>query len=387
MIRVGVLMHGADRPLTGVTRVAVELGRALERRSDCEVVFLTPYRRGPFRGEPATWSAYMPGCRRVPGLMILGPLEISIIARRLHLDVVHDPVGVSPFILGRWAGDFRRVLSIHDAIAFQLPEAYPLLNNLLHRWYVPRTLPNVDAVITHSAHAKGDLEQFLHLSPDRIHVVSPGVSEVFRQAPDESPAEVAARHGLRQPYVLNVGVKQARKNLPGLLAAFAQLNARLPGYQLALVGPTLWRHGDLRETIGTLGLNGAVRVLGFVPDEDLRALYSQANVFVFPSLYEGFGLPVLEAMSCGVPVVCSNTTSLPEVGGDVAVLVDPRDPAAIARAMEEVLTDPELASSLRARGRERAREFTWDRYADSTMRVYEEVVSTGRGAHRGSSAP
>ena len=379
-MRVGLLMHGADRPVTGVTRVAVELGRALQQRDDCEVVFLVPYRSGPFRGAGYE-SAYLPGCGRVAPLMLFGGPVTSVAARRLKLDLIHDPVGASPFTLGRWAGRYKRVVSIHDAIAFRYPEGYPRLNNFLHRRYVPFTLRNVDAVVTVSDHARADLAEFLDIPPPDVFVAPLGVSELFRPVEDAESERVVSQLGLDRPFILSVGVKEARKNLARLIMAFEDLHPDLPEYQLALVGPTLWRHPISIEAIKARGIRDRVRLIEYVSDEELRALYSRASLFVHPSLYEGFGLPVLEAMACGTPVVASNSTSIPEVAGDAAVLVDPTDVPAIAQAMRRVLTDTELRSSLRARGFERARQFTWKRAAERTAAVYRSVLSSdSRGA-------
>lgn len=375
-MRIGLLMHGVDRPVTGVTRVAVELGRALQQQTDCEVVFLVPYRRGPFR-HGGYESVYLPGCGRVPTLMLFGGPLTSIAARRFRLDLIHDPVGASPFTLGRWAGTYKRVVSIHDAIAFRYPEGYPRLNNLLHRRYVPYTLRNVDAVVTVSQHARADLTRFLGIPPPPVHVTPLGVSEIFRPAEDEEAAMVVRRFGLDRPFILSVGVKEARKNLVRLIQAFEELHRDLPDFDLALVGPTLWRHQILAEAIKASGLRDRVRLIEYVSDEELRSLYSRARLFVHPSLYEGFGLPVLEAMACGAPVVASNSTSIPEVAGDAAVLVDPTNVHAIAEAMRQVLTDGDLLASLRVKGFERARQFTWQRAAETTASVYRAVLAGG----------
>ncbi len=374
-MRIGLLMHGADRPFTGVTRVAVELGRALQKRSDCEVVFLVPYRKGPFR-EGGYEFLYLPGCGRVAPLMLFGGPLTTIAARRLRLDLIHDPVGASPFTLGRWAGRYKRVVSIHDAIAFRYPEGYPRLNNFLHRHYVPYTLRNVDAVVTVSDHAREDLNEFLGIPPPEVHVAPPGVSETFHPVADAESAEVARRFGLDRPFILSVGAKEARKNLPRLILAFEDLHRDLPEYQLALVGPTLWRHPISIDAIKARGVRDRVRLIEYVSDEELRALYSRASLFVHPSLYEGFGLPVLEAMACGTPVVASNSTSIPEVAGDAAVFFDPTDVHALAEAMRHVLMDTDLQASLRAKGFERVSRFTWERAAETTAAVYRAVLGS-----------
>jgi glycosyltransferase involved in cell wall biosynthesis len=373
-VRVGFLTYGLDRPLSGVSRVALELGRELLRRDDVEVVFLTPYRTGPFVGEPGVRRQHLPGCRLLPGLMLLGGPLIARLARRLRLDLVHDPIGVSPFTLGRWAGRFRRLVTLHDAIAFEYPQGYPLLNNLLHRTYVPATLGNVDAVATDSEHARAALVRYLGLRPDRVPVIPLGVDAGrFRPVAPDAARAAAARYGLTGPYVLYVGAYQARKNILGLIEAFTRVRRAQPGLRLALAGPSLWAYPALRERVDALPPQ-AVHVLGYVAEPDLPALYSAASVYVLPSLYEGFGIPVLEAMACGTPVVCSTASSLPEVAGDAALLVDPNDPGAIAAAILRAATDRDLAEDLRRRGLARARGFTWERTAGGYAALYRALA-------------
>jgi glycosyltransferase involved in cell wall biosynthesis len=372
-MRAGILTYGLDRPLSGVTRVTQELGEALHRSGGCDVVFLTPYRDGPFCSPPFE-SYYLPGCRLLPGLMALGGPLIAAAAHRLGLDVVHDPAGVSPFTLGRWAGRFRRLTTIHDAIAFRYPEGYPWLNNFLNRRYVPATLRNLDGVITDSWDAAQDVERFLGVDPNRVHVVTLGVSAHFRPVAAAEASALARRYGLDGPFVLSVGAQQARKNMAGLLTAFAVVHRHRPDVRLALAGSTQWRDPALLRQLDADALEGAVVRLGYVPDADLPALYSAATVFAFPSLYEGFGLPVVEAMACGTAVVCSNATSLPEVAGDAAVLVDPRDPEALAGGLLRVLDDAALRDDLGRRGLARAQRFTWEEAARKTLEVYRKAL-------------
>ena len=372
-MRLGFITYGLDRPLFGVSRVVLELGRALAARPDCDPVFLTPYRDGPF-AEHGDSAVYLPGARLLPGLMSIGALELPIIARRHTLPIIHDPTGVSPFLLGRWAGRYKRVVSVHDAIAFRYPAGYTRFNNFLHRQYVPQTLRNVDAVITMSEASRNDLIQFLRLPPDKVHVIPLATDVAFQPLPAQHAAEVSARFGLRPPYVLYVGALEARKNLVTLLHAFARLRADFPDLTLAIAGRPRWKYSEIPHTLEVLHLGDAVHFTGYVPDADLPALYNAAAVFCFPSLYEGFGLPVLEAMACGTPVVCSAASSLPEVAGDAALLVPPNDIAALANALGRVMAEPALAGDLRARGLRRAATFSWDRTAEMTLAVYRRVL-------------
>lgn len=372
-LRVGLLMYGVNRQLSGITRVTIELGRALQRSGSCDVVFLTPYRSGPFR-DMGHESAYLPGCSRLPAMMAIGGPMIELAARRHRLDIIHDPTGISPFAYGgrgRWP---RRVVTIHDAIAFRFPQGYPWLNNFLHRRWVPRTLANVDAVMTVSHNAGQDLERYLHVDPSRLHVVPAGVGDQFRRLPPDTALEVAARYGLRQPYVLHVGIPAPRKNVVRLVEAFAGLHERLPEYRLVLVGRSAKHMPEVAAAVDRLGLADSVSLIGHVRDDDLPAIYGAASLFVLPSLYEGFGLPLLEAMACGTPIACADATSLPEVAGDAAVLFDPLDVPAMTAAMARVLTEPQLAQTLSRRGLERVRDYSWERTAEKTIDVYRQVM-------------
>jgi glycosyltransferase involved in cell wall biosynthesis len=373
-MRVGFLLYGVDRPLSGITRMAVELGRALQRSGRCKITFLTPYRHGPFRGEDGTWSEWLPGCGLLPGLMVFGGPELAVIARRLRLELIHDPTGVSPFTLPHWAGPRRRVVTVHDAIAIHDPAGYPWLNRFLHRTYLPATLGNVDAVITVSETSRADLAKYLRVPNDRLHVVPNGVSDEFRPVPPEEARHVAQRYGLAGPFILHVGIPWERKNLKRLVDAFAHVRDSRPDCRLALVGSRLRPIESLVEHIDRAGLRESVALLGHVPDGDLPALYSAAKVLAFPSLHEGFGLPILEAMACGTPVVCSDTSSLPEVAGGAAMLVNPLDVRALGHALLQVLQNPGVATSLRTRGLDRAATFTWDSIAAKTVDVYSAVA-------------
>jgi glycosyltransferase involved in cell wall biosynthesis len=183
------------------------------------------------------------------------------------------------------------------------------------------------------------------------------------------------RHHIEFPYILYVGSIEPRKNLPRLLVAYAHLRRRgSTRWRLVVAGPRKWKSGPVYDAVARLELAEHVHFAGFVPEADLPALYNGADLFAFPSLYEGFGLPVLEAMACGTPVVTANTSSLPEVAGAAALLVDPSDVEEIAGALRRVLEDPALARDLRERGLARAAQFSWERTARATVAVYEKVL-------------
>jgi glycosyltransferase involved in cell wall biosynthesis len=242
------------------------------------------------------------------------------------------------------------------------------------RVLVPAAARRSDRIIVDAASTREDLHTHLGIARERVDVVPLGVSP----APPVTPtpeAELRARLGLGAgPVLLSVSAKRPHKNLARLLDAVAQIPAeRRP--MLVLPGYATPHEAELRERATTLGLDGSVVFCQWLSAEDLEGLYALAAAFAFPSLYEGFGLPVLEAMARGVPVATSARGSLAEVAGDAALVFDPEDPAAIRDAIERLLGDPELAAALRAAGRERATLFSWERTAQLTAAAYERVLS------------
>jgi glycosyltransferase involved in cell wall biosynthesis len=224
--------------------------------------------------------------------------------------------------------------------------------------------------------SRRDLVSHLGLDVDRVQVIPEGVDARFRPPVNDAWLQaVLARYIIKRPYVLYVGGINARKNIARLFTAYAYLRERHPDVALVLGGKRQWQTDEIDATFRRLNLTDHVHFTGYVDDADLPALYTAAELFVFPSLYEGFGLPPLEAMACGTPVVTSNVSSLPEVVGDAALTVDPYDVGGLALAIERVLTDEKLQMELRRRGIERAAQFTWERAARETLAMYEAVLS------------
>ncbi|RME35317.1 MAG: glycosyltransferase family 1 protein [Thermoflexia bacterium] len=270
----------------------------------------------------------------------------------------------------------RTVFTLHDLIFLFYPETHKPLNRWFLTLMMPRFLRAADAVIAVSECTKRDAVRAYGIPEEKITVIYEGVSPRFRPASPEAIQAVRAKYRLPERFILYVGTIEPRKNLTALLEAYAALQSRNTQHaaRLVIVGKKGWLYGGFFRRLRELGLEERVHFTGYVPDGDLPAIYSAADLFVFPSLYEGFGLPVLEAMACGVPVVCSNTSSLPEVAGDAALLADPTDIRALVAAMERALTDEALRASLRARGLERARQFTWEEAAKRTVEVYHQVL-------------
>lgn len=265
------------------------------------------------------------------------------------------------------------LLTVHDLIGLLFPANLPPISRFYWAWWLPRTIRWADQVIADSEHTKHDLIRLLGIPAERIEVVHLGVGEAFLPLDDQASLEaVRQEYGLPPAVILYVGTLEPRKGLDTLIAAYGALAAEIP-HDLVIVGKKGWYTEPLFRQVEALGLAQRVHFTDYVADEDLPGLYNLADLFVYPSRYEGFGLPPLEAMACGLPVVCSNAASLPEVVGDAALLVSPDDAEALAAAMRRVLDDQALRAKMRARGLERARRFTWEKTARRTVKIYERT--------------
>lgn len=262
------------------------------------------------------------------------------------------------------------IVTIHDIkpLIFPALRAKPSIGGLIEQWLVGERISRIDHVITVSQSSKRDIVQHLGVPAERITVVYPGVDAAwFARPPAFRPME--------RPYILSVAGADPTKNVEAALQAYAALPSDLrDGLDLVLVGDVR-KQPKVRDRIDTLHLNGVVRFTGVVDDDELRRLYWGAALFVFPSLYEGFGFPVVEAMAAGCPVISSNTSSLPEVGGDAALFVDPHDLDRLAGAMQRVLTSTELQQKMIRTGLEQAGKFQWDKAAEETIAVYRKIAA------------
>ncbi len=283
------------------------------------------------------------------------------------LDVFYSP----DFVLPPTRQSTRTLLTVPDLSFLHYPDHFvPKLVRYLNQ-VVPRSIARADLVLADSAATQADIVSLLDVPPEKVQVLYSGVHPRFQPQPEPGEAErIRARYGLdEQPYVLSVGTVQPRKNYVRLIQAFTQLQTcKLADLQLVIAGGRGWLYEDILAEAEKHGERA--RFLGFVDDADLPALYRHAALFAFPSLYEGFGLPVLEAMACGVPVVCSDESSLPEVAGDAALLVDPLNTTALAKAMTRVLEDDDLRREMIDRGLAQAARFTWERAARQLLGLF-----------------
>ena len=283
------------------------------------------------------------------------------------VDLFHGLAYVAPILTNR-----PTVVTVHDLSFLHNPERFRRANRAYLRLFTRLSLKRARRVIAVSEHTRQDLMQVYGLPADRIDVVYSGLDSHFHRPPRREIEDFRSARGLPEHFILYLGTIEPRKNLSTLIRAYARV--RPEGVKLVCAGGRGWMYQDVFQTVEELRLSRDVIFPGFLPDDDLPLWYSAADIFVYPSAYEGFGLPVTEALACGVPTITTNASSLPEAAGDAALLVPPDDTAALAEALEQLLGDSSLRASLAARGPRQAARFNWRAAACDTARVYARAL-------------
>ncbi|MGI8836238.1 MAG: glycosyltransferase family 4 protein [Pyrinomonadaceae bacterium] len=301
------------------------------------------------------------------------PLTLSAELRRNRVDVLHVQFTAPPF------SPCPVVVSIHDLSFEHLPQTFKRRSRMQLRLTVRRSARNAAQVIALSEHTRADLIDTYNLRPEKVNVVPLAAPDAFAPVRDDNELQrVRQIYGIDRSYLLSVGSIQPRKNLRRLIEAYSLLQQQQPECklpQLVLVGKNAWLYDETLQLLKDRDVGASIVLPGYVPESDLPALYSGALCFIYPSYFEGFGLPPLEAMKCGAPVIVGNKTSLPEVVGDAALMIDPFDVNAIAAAIQKVISDSDFRSELRVKGMQRAKQFDWKETARQTLAVYEKAFA------------
>ncbi|CAG0934784.1 mannosyl-N-acetyl-alpha-D-glucosaminyl-diphospho-ditrans,octacis-undecaprenol 3-alpha-mannosyltransferase / alpha-1,3-rhamnosyltransferase [Thermoflexales bacterium] len=355
---------------TGTELYSRYLIEALRSRAPDRFFFRLYFNQPPksaISHQPSAISRQPSAVRIIPFPRLWTHLRLSVEMLVHRPDLLFVPAHVLPIIHPR-----RSVVTVHDLGYLYFPEAHPPRQ----RWYLDRSTRwharTAAHLLTDSAATQRDLVEKYHAAPDKITVAYPGLDPSLKRVDD--PAELArvrSKYHIDGDYLLYLGTIQPRKNLQRLIEAFSQLPTA--SGQLLLAGKPGWYSEQLLQQA-----HDRIKFIGYVDAADKNALLSGATAFVFPSLYEGFGFPVLEALACGVPVLCSNTSSLPEVAGDTAVLVNPLDVDDIARGLHDITTNEDLRHTLIERGYPQAQKFTWQACANVVLKVFEEVLEPER---------
>jgi len=310
---------------------------------------------------------------KVQSSLVRSLLFFPIILPQEKVDVFHGLyLPTLPFFIKRG----KLVITIHDLISLIHPEFFTWKHRKIMNFLLPKMLASADKIIADSYSTQRDLSRFLKVHDEKITVIHLGLDERFK--PDSFPhvEKIKKRYSIEGDYILFVGVLEPRKNIERILEALAILKktGKIQGKKLVVAGETGWLYKGIFKKVQELNLEKEVIFTGFVDGAELPALYSGALFFVYPSLYEGFGFPVLEAMACGTPVITSNVSSLPEVAGDAAILINPHHVEELAWQMERLFEDKELREELKKKGLERSKSFSWEKTAMKTLEVYKELA-------------
>jgi len=364
-MRIGFSARGLSTPSGGVHEFIKSLIPALaaERGEDELYVF---YNDKKFLGHaPDCSEVAIKGSNRIWWDFFVLPRMLA----KLRIDAAIFPKNVVPF----W-GSRRSYAVVHDLAYFDRRlNAYPFLDTIYMRTLIPRSVRRAAGVFAVSEHTKQDVVRYTNCDPGKITVAYEAADAIYHPIEDDRRLrEVREKYDLPESFIMYVGSLSPRKNIPGLLKAYSSICAKIP-HDLVLTGSKSWKDSPVYRMVRDLNLGERIRRLGYVEREDMPALYNLAGAYVYPSLYEGFGLPVLEAMQCGCPVVASNATSIPEVAGEAALLVDPLEATALADAIFNVLTDDQLRNRLIGLGFKQAGKFSWNKTARIILRAIRQA--------------
>jgi alpha-1,3-rhamnosyl/mannosyltransferase len=374
-MRIGIDARYISDHFPGIGRYVANLVRALRHLDHPHTLVLLTHPALPNTRHNLASLRSAPNVEWIPiaarPFSLVEHLQIPHLCRTLRLDLLHSPYYLKPYV----GLPVPSVVTIYDLIGRRFPTALPVHTRALFHLTTGLALRTSAHILTISASARDDIISYYQVAERRITVTHLAADQRFCPQPPEAIARLRAAHGLPPRYVLYVGANKPHKNLERLVLAWAQVHHAHTDACLVLAGHEDPRYHQVRHLVAERGLTGATRFLPDVSEADLPALYSGADCFVFPSFYEGFGLPPLEAMACGTPVLCANVSSLPEVVGRAALLVDPSSVTDMARGLRTLLTNPSLRDDLRQRGLQRAETFSWQRTARETLAVYEAVAA------------
>jgi glycosyltransferase involved in cell wall biosynthesis len=373
-LHIAIDAHSVGAQLAGNESYAVNLIEALAQIDQTNLYTLYVTKPAATDRFANRWSNFKVRQTLPHTPLVRIPLTLSAELRRHPVDVLHVQFTAPPF------APCPVVTTIHDLSFEHLPETFKRRSRAQLRLTVRRTARKAALILTLSEFSRRDIIETYAVGPERVIVTPAAAPTHFKPVVDQAELEkVRERYGIGANYLLSLGSIQPRKNLARLIEAFQGLRKSRPDDkppQLVIAGKRGWLDDEIFRAAQQDGLNESVKFIGYVPEEDLPALFSGAMCFVYPSYFEGFGLPVLEAMQCGAPVIAGNQTSLPEVAGDAALLFDPFDTRALAESIARVIDHPDYRAELRAKGLKRAADFSWIATARLTLKAYESAAAS-----------
>lgn len=370
-LKIGIIYGGISEQKAGMDHYLHQVLLAMKRMAPEHRYVLIDHRRQstPFKElfEQVVLDLPQPPAR-------VSRWNLQIVPRVLsQFDLVFSPGLYGPVRIPRGV---KSVMVVHDLTRYLFPHFFPFnpMQKVLDLWAYPAMVRRYDRLITVSEATRKDLMTRFKVPAEKVTVVYHGADETFQPLSRQTVEESLSRsYKIKKPFILFLGTLEPRKNIPALLEAFAGIRDQIP-HNLALVGQRGWKWEPIFKEIDALDLRSRVQWTGYVSDSDRVIFYNAADFMVFPSWYEGFGMPLLEAMQCGCPVITSRTSAMPEVVGETGILIDPCRPEDLKRAMLSLIHQPELAEKMKRAGLEQAKKFSWEDSARKTLEVFEKLV-------------
>lgn len=372
-VRIAINTLGPSKIKAGIGNYVVNLVKELSKLDiKNEYVILANSDNAEFftTNNPNFKTITLPNYTRTKFLRILWEqFKLPKLLRQMGIDILHSPGFIAPLRMTA-----KSVVTIHDMTFFSHPQYHTKFKRFYFKKMIPLTAKKAAVIIADSENTKKDICKYLDADKQKIAVIHLGVGKDFKKI-DAGKAKkfISRKYGIKNKFILFVGMIEPRKNLQRLVDAFLQLKEH--ELKLVIVGKKGWQMDEFFKMIKELKLEDSIIFPGYVPDDDLVKFYNAAEVFVYPSMYEGFGIPVLEALACGCPVITSNTSSMPEITGPAAVLINPADTQDIKKAMQKLLKNEQLRKTLSEQGIEQAKKFSWQKTAQKTLEAYEKTYN------------
>jgi glycosyltransferase involved in cell wall biosynthesis len=373
-MNVGILSWMIDKKRTGVNNYLYNLIKNMIVNGKADEISLIHYEKS----DDPIYSKVNDIIIPEKPLKLTSALGIPQAVKNADIDILHVPVHwynqITPFVFNR---KIKKVLTVHDLTPILFPEMHTRETNLTWRSSFKFIKNKTNIMICVSESTKTDCVKLLNIPEKRLRVIPLSADEQYKPLKNKKQIhdELKQEYNIDFPFILFVGTLEKRKNVPTLIKSFYKLKKSKVDHKLVVVGGKGWKYTKIFDLIEELNLKNEVIFTDYVSDEYLVKLYNAADLFVYPSLYEGFGLPPLEAMACGCPVITSNTSSLPEVVGDAGIMIDPNDINSLTESMLKILTNNQLREEMSKKSLERAKMFSWKKTAKETWNVYEDVVN------------
>ncbi|MBI2664976.1 glycosyltransferase family 4 protein [Candidatus Woesearchaeota archaeon] len=371
-MRIGIITDETDSQLAGLGTYTYNIVKHILKTDRKNEYFLIHRKKGELDIYREAKEIILPSAA-FPLSAIRNFITMPMKLRRYDLDVVHHTSSIGPFAFKKLIKG-KAVETVHDIIPLAHPESFEWQVRFAFKHLLPRIVRNADKILAVSEHTKNDIIKRLGVKAEKIEVAYDAVGPMFKAMDKAKCKESLRKYGITGPFILFVSTLEAKKNVPAALEAFALLKKKGYPHKFVLVGKKGYGYEKIVSAISKLQLQKETIMPGYVPLEDLPKFYNAADAFILPSLYEGFGIPALEAMRCGCPVVCSNAGALPEVTGGAARLVQVNDVQGYAAAMKEIIDSKKTAASMKKKGLVNAKKYSWEKSAEKIIEVYETLA-------------